>query len=250
MYKFVKPAVRMLCATGIALVLPAVANAAAIVGLFNSGVDNSGAALVGGNGVADPHYKIVQTSDPLATVGNYGVTYNYPYTTVPETAFSRWISTTATGGGTGFTTFELRFDLTGYDASTAIITGAAAADNFVDVYLNGQHMGPQIVGFTQLTPFTISSNFVSGINTLRFQLLDTGAPGALRVDQLRGTADLANANAVPEPATWAMAILGMGIIGSMARRRRAVRSQRARRGFTTLDGQERRRLTPSQIWLR
>lgn len=218
MYQFVKPTARTLLAAASALALTTTAHAAAIVGLFNTGVDNSGNALVGGNGMADPHYKITSTTDPTAGVGNYGVTYFNP-AYLSENANSRWISTTAAGGGGGITRFEITFDLTGFNAATATISGGTAADNEVNVYLNGLFIQTNNAGYGVLTPFSTSTGFISGINTLAFQLLDPGVPGALRVDQLRGTADLGNVNPVPEPTSWALMIIGFGVIGSTMRRR-------------------------------
>jgi hypothetical protein len=57
---------------------------------------------------------------------------------------------------------------------------------------------------------------------LDFQVQDFGPPTALRVDNLQGTADLAGVGGVPEPATWAMMLIGFGGLGAVLRRRRSL----------------------------
>jgi hypothetical protein len=57
---------------------------------------------------------------------------------------------------------------------------------------------------------------VAGLNTLDFSVVEGGAPTAHRVDDLVGTVNAA----VPEPATWAMMLIGFGLVDSSIRRRR------------------------------
>ena len=75
-------------------------------------------------------------------------------------------------------------------------------------------------GFGALTPFTISSGFVAGVNTLDFIVPNVGGPSGLQV-QISGTA-----TAVPEPSGFQSALAG-GLIVSAAglwrQRRRSVR---------------------------
>ena len=54
--------------------------------------------------------------------------------------------------------------------------------------------------------------FVNGTNTLTFRVSDFGVISGLRVADLAG--------AVPEPATWAMLIVGFGVVAGQIRRRR------------------------------
>jgi hypothetical protein len=192
---------------------------AANITLFNTGVDSSGNLLVGGNGTVDGHYTIFSTTDPTATLGASAVTYNFPYP-IAETT-SRWLATTASGGGGGVTTFRQSFDLTGFDPATASITGQAAADNSMRIFLNGNLVVANASSsFSTFTPWMISSGFVAGVNTLDFELTDRGVPGAFNINNLVGTAERQVVGAVPEPATWAMMILGFGAIGASMRRRR------------------------------
>src|SRR5207237_1196591 len=122
----------------------------------------------------------------------------------PDDANSRWISLTSTGTpGNNTTDYRLTFDLTGFDPATAIITGSWGADNAVTMALNGILTGNTTTNFSTLTPFTVNSGFVTGINFFDFFVTDFGEPTAFRVDDLafQGTSV---AQGVPEPSTWAM----------------------------------------------
>jgi hypothetical protein len=197
------------------------ASAATITGLYNTGTDASGAALVGGNGVIDPNYSIVASSDPTL-VGNQAVTYNFPYP-IPEDGNSRWISTASDGNAPASATYRLSFDLSGFDAATANVSGSFAADNNASLFLNGVSTGFSVAGFSAFTNFALTSGFVSGINTLDFVVLNAGGPGAFRVDNLQGTANVlvTPPGAIPEPGTWALLILGFGLVGGALRQRKA-----------------------------
>ena len=90
-------------------------------------------------------------------------------------------------------------------------------------FLNGVSTGITNGQFSFLTGFNIASGFQAGINHLDFEIQDFGAPTAFRVDDLAGTADLATTTpggGVPEPAAWAMMLLGFFGLGSALRARR------------------------------
>jgi hypothetical protein len=201
-----------------AVAVPAQVSAAAITGLFNTGVDGSGNAL-GADGLADPHYSV--------TASNIGVPINTPAVTYSHPAYaandanSRWISNSSSGSpGNGFVDFTLTFDLSGLNAATAQISGSWGADNLGTIFLNGVNTGITNGTFGFLSPFAINSGFVSSINTLTFQIQDFGPPLAFRVDNISGTADVLTA-AVPEPSTWAMMLLGFAGVGFIAYRRKS-----------------------------
>ncbi len=177
-------------------------------------------ALAGGNGVTDTHYSIFSSTSP-GFAGGQAVTYYNP-SYVANDANSRWISLSRNGSpGANVTKYRLSFDLTGLDAATAMITGRWGTDNAGAIFLNGNITGIPTVSFGALASFSLSSGFVSGINTLDFQVSDSGPPTALRVDDLVGTANVLNPDpGVPEPATWATMLAGLGLV-SFAMRRRA-----------------------------
>ncbi|GAO38607.1 hypothetical protein SCH01S_16_01260 [Sphingomonas changbaiensis NBRC 104936] len=203
-----------LLAFGVAVASPA--SAATIPGLFNTGTDANNVALVGGNGVVDPHYSIFSSTSP-GFAGHQAVTFQCCY--VANDANSRWVSLSADGSpGSNVTFYRLSFSLAGLDPTTAVITGSGGTDNAGRIFLNGVDTGINIDGFGSLVPFMLNSGFVAGTNTLDFRVSDFGPPTAFRVDDLAGTANAAGA--VPEPATWAMLLAGFGAIAGAARVRR------------------------------
>ncbi len=188
--------------------------AAPIPGLFNTGVDDTGTPLVGGNGVIDPHYVILSgpgdENYPIPAVTYFNGAYfaDQPGGTNGD---SRWISVNRNGsnGSSGTYDFQTTFSLTGLDPGTASITGKFAADNHItQTLINGVVVpGATSNTFAAYTDFSISSDFVSGLNTLEFIVLDDGAPMALRVDSLVGSASPQGGGGVPEPES--LALLGV-----------------------------------------
>ena len=199
------------------------AHAAAITGLFNTGTDANNVALVGGDGIADSHYAIL-SSTSAGFAGGAAVTFVNP-SYVANDGDSRWVSLSADGEpGLNTTVYRTTFNLSGFDASSAQITGLWASDNNSEILLNGVATGFVLpaagVSFNFLHAFTLSSGFVAGLNTLDFRVTDVGPPTALRVDSIAGTANLAPTGGVPEPSAWALMILGFGAAGAALRRRR------------------------------
>ena len=176
--------------------------------LWNTGVDATGTAY-SSNGNAELHYLVN---------GGQAVTYQHPAWTTATDGY--WISTSADGTFTqNPNTYTLTFDLTGFDLSTASISGLFAMDDEGSVSLNGGAAITDGGSYHSLSSFNFNSGFVAGVNTLTFTVIDTGgAPSGLLVSDLHGTADLAGA--VPEPASWAMMLGGFGMMGGAMRSRR------------------------------
>ena len=187
------------------------AGATTIIDLYNTGVNNSHVVTTG-NG-ADIHWALAGgTAYTGGTNGSFPIG---PW--VNDNASSRWITpTTNAGDGTPVATysFSTTFDLTGFRLSDASISGTFAADDSATIFLNGVQIGSG-GGYSFLTAFGATSGFVAGVNTLRFDVLNSGAgPTGLNV----GVSGVAF---VPEPATWGLMIAGFGMVGFAARRRRA-----------------------------
>ncbi|MEX2213465.1 MAG: PEP-CTERM sorting domain-containing protein [Phycisphaeraceae bacterium] len=189
-----------------------------IAGLFNTGVDNSGAVL--GDSVNDPHYAIILQPAPGGLTDTTIPADGFPIPPwVANSATSRWITpnTNDGNGPVGSYTYRTTFDLIDVDLSTVVIQGLWASDNGgTDILINGLSTGSTNGGFGSLTAFTINSGFVLGLNTLDFVLNNDGPPGptGLRVEGLSGFANIA----VPEPATGMLLVLAGG---ALLRRRRA-----------------------------
>lgn len=187
--------------------------AAVITGLFNTGVDAFGNALAGGDGVTDTHYVITTSDIANAIVGDNAVTYLHP-SYVPDSSTSRWVSNSADGQpGNGTVTFQTTFNVAG--SGPVAISGFWGVDNIGEIFLNGVDTGIGLPfgfpAFEILHAFSITSGFVTGLNTLDFVIQDTGPPLAFRVESLT--------SAVPELSTWAMMLLGFAGLGFAAYRR-------------------------------
>jgi hypothetical protein len=168
-------------AAGLLFVAAVGARADEIV-VFNTGVD--AAHLVLPAGAPDPHYSIVAApagaglTVPRAALAAAAHSAYVPNSAV-GTAGSSWIApfgSTATNYAPGAYVYRTTFDLTGLDPSTARIDGIYGSDNLVaDVIFNGVSTG--ITGgafFVLVYPVTLTSGFVSGVNTLDFVVVNAG----------------------------------------------------------------------------
>ncbi|MTV36175.1 PEP-CTERM sorting domain-containing protein [Duganella radicis] len=202
-------------AAALALASLSAAHADTITGLYNTGLGQSGSA--------DAHYSLSSavSSTPIIT---YDSVWPVDGTWLNNTGVSRWITPTASQAASldaaadGIYTYSLSFDLSGYNAASAVFAGRVAADNAVAVKLNGAEIG-SAVGFQSWYDFGANSGFVAGVNTLEFVVtnyrLGAGNPTGLRVEF-----DSSSVTAVPEPETYAMLLGGLALVGAVARRRK------------------------------
>ncbi len=198
-------------------------NATVISTLFNTGVDASKVS-VGGVGSVDQHWTLAENEGPAYVSGQNGVFPLGPW--IVDDSVSRWITPTPLAGDTlnptadGTYNYSLAFSLAGLRAGQASLKGRFAADNGVlGITLNGTPINGSGGGFTDWTAFSsVAGSFVAGINVLTFRVSNFGQaegnPSGLRVE-LSGT------DSVPEPASWALMIVGFGMVGVAARRRKA-----------------------------
>jgi hypothetical protein len=105
-----------------------------------------------------------------------------------------------------------------------VIVGRWMSDNNgLDILVNGNGTG-NTTAFesfrTGYAYFTLDDHFVTGINTIDFVVMNGTAPvnpTGLRVE-MTGTA-----LPVPEPGTWAMLAIGLGLVGLGSARSRSLR---------------------------
>jgi hypothetical protein len=215
---------------GLAMLAVGTAQASPIAGLINTG------AGITVDKATDFNYTL---TDALGApiYGGYGeaaVGAGWPISPwVADNSSSHWLAPTTIRAQTydpstdGIYKWTLAFDLTGYSAGTAALSGRFSADNNAVAYLNGNSIG-SAAGFTQWYNFAAASDlFISGINKLEFVVtnfkLSSGNPTGLRVEFIDSNAApvpvFANVSAVPVPgAVW---LFMSGVFGLLAVKRKS-----------------------------
>jgi subtilisin family serine protease len=172
--------------------------------IFGTGVSSPG--VLAPDDAVDSHYTILSSADSGSPGPNAYVVISNVFPIGPwlsDGPNSKWIGPRAdagNGNAQGIYTYQTTFNLAGFNPSTAVLTGEFAADNSANILLNGVNVGINSAGFSTFTPFTISTGFVAGVNTLDFVVTNdpwTPNPTGLRVD-ISGTATPSSA---PPPIT-------------------------------------------------
>ena len=212
--------IALLLASSVAtLSMPATAASFSPIGLFNTGVSVWGTPRP--NYSDELHYTLISApaGAPMPILRTARSINGYPFPAwTADNSFSSWIGPRNSGlyGASGSFVYRTTFSLAGLNPATASITGRWAADNAAtNILLNGVGTGQTGGTFTGWGNFNLNSGFVAGLNTLDFAVTNGSGSTGLRVE-MTGRA----ANAVPEPASWALMIAGFGLTGSAMRRRR------------------------------
>jgi hypothetical protein len=194
----------------------------ALAGVVNLATGYSGGVLAASGDQPDDNWTVANAPNYKAAPVAYTVFPNNADSGaccgwVANGPGSDWIAADPDTVANGNATYTFTFDLTAAEAASASITGGQwTIDDAGTLTLNGHVLSTLSGGsWTSLNPFTAaSSDFVAGRNTLVMQT--TNADDFIDAARLQGDV----VYAVPEPATWAMLILGVGMIGAVARRRR------------------------------
>ena len=186
------------------------------VTIFNTGESSGGPALATGH--TDSHYSLISaptgvTLAAITTVPNAAWTAN--------TATADWISPGSSGNSSwpvGNYDYQTTFDLTGDIPSTASLSGLWTSDNQGCIFLNGTSTGDCTGGaaFGSLQSFSITSGFISGVNTLDFVIVNGGGPTGV-IAEFSGATVSSSSNpppvgsVVPEPST--LVLVGTSLVG-------------------------------------
>jgi len=226
-----------------AVVIMLTAAAPAVAGqitIFNTGVSGTGGLIASGD--SDAHWTVVSSPTVSGTANFYnGPAKAYvidawnPTNNLPANqSISQWITPPNASPTVVFTpvgtpvncvsgTFIYQTTFTMPSAfDSPVINGRFACDNdSPGLLLNGVGATVGSVDADKFLTFSFSNGFQAGSNTLQFYVYND--PGTAQPNPTGIQIQLTGTYAVPEPSSVVLALLGVGLAGVTACRRRAVR---------------------------
>ena len=203
----------------LAAVLFPIAAVAAPITVHNTGVDSTDTLVAPG---AQTSFWTLLSAPVGATEAFGSDPFRFNCCYVADSGVSAWVAPNSDGNASvgGFYVYELLVNLASFDLSMTSISGMFSTDNNGFIRVNG---GPDaattgFADFGALHAFTLNSGFVAGINSIQVGANNGGNPTAFRVEFSSAEGRPIDATAVPEPAS--LLLVGSGIAGMVARRRR------------------------------
>mgnify|MGYP000848361907 CR=1 FL=1 len=192
------------------------------------GLENTGTGFDAGQ--TDTRYSFTALAGTATGTDGYGVVTTgsgFPFGSwLANNWDSVWLTPSANAAqsydpsSAGLYKWSISFDLTGYDPAASAFSGRWASDNSGYVVFNGSTISTGS-SFSSWTSFAASTGFVAGLNTIDFVVNNSahrsGNPTGVRVEFLDSYT--AVAAPVPEPASYAMILAGLLVVGAVARRR-------------------------------
>ena len=141
-----------------------------------------------------------------------------PLPVIDDSVFTPRGTGSSNGGANGFQTIRFKGFFNTLGPST-LLTFNATSDDDIFLFIDGNYVDSALDGIHAPQSDTFSTSVGAGLHTLDLFYADRHTVQAVLRFDVMG-ADLRDS--VPEPATWAMMILGFGGVGAMMRRRRPV----------------------------
>lgn len=209
------------------------ASAVAVVACTSSCWAEGGPAFFGTANPLGNWFVSTTVSSIEGNSSNFGVNPFAQAVNLSTSGREHWVADVSSGshGGVGnwtYFVFRQTFDLTGYDPATANLTIRWAADDSGEIFANrgswipsfslnggpmvnylGSSLSNRIPTYDYCDPQSITSGFVSGLNTIEFYVQGNGQTDGFALEVVSFTA-------VPGPGALAL----LGIVGATARRRR------------------------------
>lgn len=205
-----------------------------ILGLFNTGVDGTGAYLA--SGASDGHYSLVAVPAGSGITNTQVAGSGAPIPPWATPSASQWIGPAgypSLGGPGGTYDYQTTFTIgSPFSAADFDLLGTWLTDNEgVDILVNGNSSGYTVpddgfgIPFTAPHQFHLSSGFVTGLNTIDFVVHNIPNDTSTTADNENGNNPTGldveftyAGTATPEPGTFVLLLGGAALVIAGKRR--------------------------------